>query len=483
MATLVVDFTPGKDSEEESERKQDQIEEAFEKRGIAEWECSFGLGDDDTSMIFETNDKGFVEARELAKACILELGLSAQAVVREEEPEESDDDDDDDEASDPDESDSDLKPGSIEMSFDGSDAIADDERGLPSVSVLSEERKSTPLIFPFYDEGQMLWGYIDRTGKVRLPARFSSASSFDEGFAFAHVESKLCVIDLDGKASEVPVPRGVVSGLRIESTFSSGLAVIRADQGNQPRMGYVDGKGQWVIEPRYAKAHPFFEGRASVQATWDAQYGLIDAKGREIIAPSWPWIGRFSQGVASAKKKTFMGYIDPEGAFVIKARFHWCWEFHDGLALADGATGQRGAIDGTGRFVVRPQFRQMKDFSEGLAPAMDDKERYGFIDKQGKWVIEPRFAKAEPFSEGLAAVCEDRDQWGFIDRGGNFRIQPRFHHVQSFQAGLALVGERQGPPHPFGDTFQNGYVDSQGRWLVSWKWPPQRPRSTSPIHR
>src|SRR6187399_347032 len=90
-----------------------------------------------------------------------------------------------------------------------------------------------PALFPIRNGRQS--GFIDRSGKVVIPAVFSTATSFEEGRALVSRDGKYSVIDTQGKTiAEIPY--------RVLGDYSSGLAVVqRARAGTTPSAyGYID---------------------------------------------------------------------------------------------------------------------------------------------------------------------------------------------------------------------------------------------------
>ena len=89
----------------------------------------------------------------------------------------------------------------------------------------------------------------------------------------------------------------------------------------------------------------------------------------------------------------------------------------DGLAsvLKDG---KYGFIDKDGAVVIRPQYDFVSGFKEGLSHAKKGSKK-GYIDTQGKEVIPFEYDFANDFENGIAKVSKD-DKWFYIDKTGKF---------------------------------------------------------------
>ncbi len=88
----------------------------------------------------------------------------------------------------------------------------------------------------------MLWGYIDKTGKLVISAQFESAAPFSEGLAVIHHCDQAFFIDKTGKTA-------VSGSFRYASSFSGGLARIETMTKDGLLFGYVDQTGKIVWGP------------------------------------------------------------------------------------------------------------------------------------------------------------------------------------------------------------------------------------------
>jgi hypothetical protein len=186
------------------------------------------------------------------------------------------------------------------------------------------------------------WGYIDRMGKLVIPAQFDTAGD-----------------------------------------FSDGLASVRI-KGDPDKWGYIDKQGRYAIPPQFYSADNFQDGLAPVMMLLHpgVKQGYIDPSGKWVISDSkFIAIREFSEGLApvevnigTEKRWNYKwGYIDKEGKWAIQPQFDEAFPFSDGMA----------------RVMV------IKGF---------DKKKFGFIDRTGKLDVEPVYDQANDFRDGLAVV-------------------------------------------------------------------------------
>jgi hypothetical protein len=310
------------------------------------------------------------------------------------------------------------------------------------------------------------WGFIDRTGRFRIPPRYNGAGQFSEGVAYAWFwdgeQRKDGVVDVDGRFTELPAVNDY------QFIFHDGLARFQTPMGHERKYGYMDKTGRVVIPLQFHNSGHFSEGLAWVAVLKEQKwlYGFIDKTGKMVIEPQFVHQpGDFVDGLAKVIGQTSMGFIDQTGRFRITVDYEQSGDsFSEGLLAVIQGTPARGVYIGRdGQVALEIPFWQQRTahqrslytirrlqlapFSEGLAPVLSF-NKLGFMDKTGKVVIEPLFRETNGFAEGLAAVKviggDGEYVWGYIDRTGSFAIAPQFGEARPFAGGLAHVSTADG---------------------------------------
>jgi hypothetical protein len=307
-------------------------------------------------------------------------------------------------------------------------------------------------LFPF--ERDNMYGYANMKGEIVIaPMELVYAGFFRDGLALAVIDVNIKKATLDGSDSvEYPVRR----------------------------FGYLNAKGQWAIEPRYAEATDFYNGFA-----WVVEEGgcpqLINTKGKVQTESDADAVSVYIDGIASCNKcvvkdksiiaeaqfidikgnKLFeniegaryylkdyseklmpfrmddkYGYVDNTGAIKINPQFGEVYPFFDGVAVVESGD-KYGVIDKNGKYVINPQFDAMVPDKGMFMVLMGD--QWGWVDKKGTYVINPQFSNAKPFGEANLAPVKMGDSWGYIDKKGTIKINPQFDYAQSFCGKYALV--------------------------------------------
>jgi len=322
-----------------------------------------------------------------------------------------------------------------------------------------------PGLFPAPNkEGK--WGFIDATGRYRIPPQFDGANEFSDGVAYIwewnHWDKKVGIVDTHGTVTWFPPQE-------YEFTFHDGLACVQSYGDDKGKYGFIDKTGHLAISPQFFYAGEFSEGLAWVYVDGPKArgYGFIDKTGKFVIQPQFTHQpGNFVEGLAKIDLDGKIGFIDRKGSFRVPAKFQQTDEsFSEGMVAAVPIDGRpRGVyIDIAGEVVFEIPLwkertgRQMKQsvtgwqmaapFSAGLAPFMSY-NKIGFVDKAGAPVIQPEFRGAKSFSEGLAPVRIINNTgiylWGYCDHTGKLVIEPQFLDAEPFEGGLAHVTTVEG---------------------------------------
>ena len=220
---------------------------------------------------------------------------------------------------------------------------------------------------PFNDYGAVaqdaqtsFWGVLNRQGKWIVDAKYYAmgdmvlgnfvpyrSSNEEDSWGYIYIKT--------GKRNDVPPTFRGLGGW----DSANGLGPATQDG---TTWGYINGYGQWKIEPQFKAARRFASNRAAVQ----------------FDDGSW-------------------GYILPDGTRAFSATFAEAREFANGWApVKDQATGLWGCSTVSGAWQVEPKFRAMGDIfytsTDVFLPVQDnDSGQWGVLDDAGDWRIMPKF--------------------------------------------------------------------------------------------
>ncbi|MDR1716805.1 MAG: WG repeat-containing protein [Prevotella sp.] len=248
-------------------------------------------------------------------------------------------------------------------------------------------------------------------------------------------------------APEISGLRGVSEGLRSYWSYKTGR-------------GFIDTKGDVIVQPVYRATHDFSDGLAAVQ-NWEQKWGFIDKTGKLVI--------------------DFIFTNEPQ-------------DFHEGLAIIQKRDNSRCFIDKSGNIIDKiGKYNLFLDWSKGF---IDGKAFVGLREYDGyntvhvvldrnltnftkldtyyKDELVDLFPKLAAYRDGLyyftnGAILTDKLQT--VSYYYNFRAYDNFDYYTCFQLenGLARWPSDSGNNYPEG--FERCYVDKTGEVKILFKEP------------
>lgn len=253
------------------------------------------------------------------------------------------------------------------------------------------------------------WGYIDKTGKWAIPPQFAIGRPFSSGLARVEVpldgkpsfppgRAKHAFIDKSGKIV-IDSTDEILNG-----TFSEDVGTVQFITNNGVNAVLIDKTGKTIVTVDDVDIDGFSEGL--VAAKKNKKWGYLDPKGQFVIEPQFEKAYPFSEGLAAVLVGDKWGFIDHSGRFVITPKYRIGWDrrhhkFSEGLALVY-LRDQCAYLDKVGKVVIRINCSDAEPFSGGIAlviTAAETRERRGYINKQGRYVFGPVAFKYKTMEE------------------------------------------------------------------------------------
>jgi WG containing repeat len=309
-------------------------------------------------------------------------------------------------------------------------------------------------------DGKKLWGFINHKGEFVIQPKYDSVDSFSDKLAFVRkgIDQELQQerIVIDQRGNEVFKLKKEWSRILLPN-FSEGLAPISIkNDDDEEKIGFINTKGEMVIEPRFDSVRSFSNGFAFVEFQKDSETieGFKEKVGRYIDKTGkLAFPQEYKDGTDFSEDHAIVSIPEKETYFIIN---------RNGKSVKDGIYSTCIKDEGTLRFseglipvqIVLP-WQRKKPSNAMFNPC-------SFVNLEGNpaFKLNIKVEKAKPFSEGLAAVQikpkngDFYGKWGFIDKTGKIVIKPKFEEVSSFENGLAYVNKQ-------------GYIDQTGRFI--WK--------------
>lgn len=286
------------------------------------------------------------------------------------------------------------------------------------------------------------YGFIDKTGKLIIPAKFESAEPFSEGFAAVMLNGKVSYIDKKGiDVFKKTFTKGF--------PFAEGFATVVNDEG---KYGFISNKGSMTIPFDYTRAYSFSNGIAPVLQTGEKVWKTIDTKGKLIFTfkSSMNYArGSFNGGLVEVYRtdgpdnSSHFDFVNEKGEYISSEPYLEIRPFRNGRAIVTKETASKS----------------MQSY------------RYGLITKSGKEIVPANYVCLEespingiyyygaPASSGFG--CSG---YGLMDSSGNVVSQAKYSEFTKLNDTTFLCREA-------GTSTQRKYLllTTKGKELLTTK--------------
>ncbi len=237
---------------------------------------------------------------------------------------------------------------------------------------------------------------------------------------------------------------------------------------NEITYGYINSKGEYVINPAFRMANDFHDGYAVVYM--GNQYLLIDTTGN-IIYTSNNMIRDFNNGACVISNKnvndTLYGYVNGQGKEIIPAKYVYAGDFSkDKTAYVYQGNGEYLQIDQTGKtlnqYKLNPKYNPI-DIEDGYIIYYNSKtDCYGVINFNEEVVFKAIYSEITYMDNQLFAVKKPNSKFGgmsyanpaaLFHADGSQITDYTLYDISSFHYGYASVT----------DSKYTYFIDMQGK--------------------
>lgn len=228
--------------------------------------------------------------------------------------------------------------------------------------------------------------------------------------------------------------------------FADGLAYVRDSEGEHY---FVDSTNAIKLHAKVDKEAKMCgilsEGRYPVEI--DGEYYFADEDGKLVSGP-YLGISSYNFGKAAVLTEEGWTFVDTDGNKLTDNIYRDVKldgkgiAFRNGRAFVETEEGIR-MIDENFAVVGELVFDDAVPFYEGgdTYAAVKIGATWGFVDTAGQICIPCEYAGADSFMNGYGAVCV-RDAWGYMDKNGEIVIDTVFEAAAPFNAsGCAMIKE------------------------------------------
>jgi len=276
------------------------------------------------------------------------------------------------------------------------------------------------LFLPFKKNG--FWGFMNTSGTIKIPAKYTFVESFSEGLALAGLGDKVGYID---KLGETVIPFEFDEAY----SFHNGLAIV----GKGLLFGVINRVNGLVVSMNYEFIESFQYEIAL--AAKESGYGFISDSGKELTAFDFSYSTNFVEGFAVVAKEGKMAILDISLQQIIPFSYQKLTEPIDSLMIAKGDS-LFGIINLNGDTILEFKYDRIDDFSGELA-LVQKGNKYGYANKSGKVTIPIMYTYSLPASvwgkfEGGYAKFQRNGKFGVLNTKGKEVSPSIFENLKDF---------------------------------------------------
>ncbi|WP_317856327.1 WG repeat-containing protein [Chakrabartyella piscis] len=296
------------------------------------------------------------------------------------------------------------------------------------------------------ENGTYTYGLVNGSGKTLVQPIYSFLGQGSDGL-YPVRKSGTTGVAYVNESGTIVIP---FSSYNVISGFSEGLALNTDCPYTENTYGYIDTKGNKVIESMYESANSFSEGLAKVQI--NGKTGFINTSNKLVVSAIYDSFAgavdsdpRFTNGYCAVVKNGYWGYIDKTGKEVSDFIYTSAGNVSEGIALVsqmvDG-TKKYGYIDMKGNEITPCMYINGYDFSCGRALVSNHAMAYyGYIDTTGKVVVDLNLSRGcESYTENVASIVSGSySMYIGLDGQSVTTCDVKFTDFEEFQEGTAVV--------------------------------------------
>ena len=227
------------------------------------------------------------------------------------------------------------------------------------------------------------WGFLNTEGNIVIELKYDKVSIFNNGYAIAKIGADFFVLNKSGEETKIE-SEDIVNVKHI----INGLAPFT---NSAKQSGFIGTDGKVIIPAKFVSVG-FFIDELAWAKTADKKLGYINKKGEWVIEPQFLAAKNFGivSGLARIKTANGWAYVNKAGKIITIDDTESWGDFNDGLAKGKKA-GKTGYYNNKGEWIIAPELEAGKDFKNGFA-AVKKGGKWGFVSTSGEWVIEAKFA-------------------------------------------------------------------------------------------
>lgn len=299
------------------------------------------------------------------------------------------------------------------------------------------------------------WGLLSETGEEILKPKkaYNQITAFNvHGLAKVKIGKKYGILNKKGELL-------TKQRYSLIKDFSDGHAVVRKQNmgGNSIfkknfDLGFIDTTATLVGKIKYRQLGDFHDGRAKYRT--QTGWGFINTKGETVIQPIYSKVMDFNKGRGIVYVRyNQSGIVDTTGQYIINPKVNRITDITEELALVKQDYANYFFIHEDLKRHTAINFQKALPFSNGAAPVMLA-GRWGVINQKGVITMTPKYDKIDAYQDQYAKIMVNN--WkGVVNVSGKVIINPEYEYVAYAGNGLFRVEQEN----------KVGYLNLDGNWV------------------
>ena len=326
----------------------------------------------------------------------------------------------------------------------------------------------TPRWWVGVPTGEAIYGYMDATGKMVIPAECVDVNNFSSGVARVIRNDQIQFIDKDGKsigdfpATYYPDDYFYYDRLWVQDP-------------NTNLLGLMDKQFNLTVPAKYKELGYCGDNGYCWCSSDGNLYGFVDRDGKEVIPAQYVFCYTFSGGVnsvgvAQANGDTLYGIINSAGEYLLEPQAMFLESINDGF-FAYWVNGYCGLMDKNGNRLTEAVYTYLWEFSDGMVCFNKD-GKLGYLNQQGTELVPATYYNSRDYESGYCWVLKsDDDPWELIDKKGNVVYALPKANLYPDQSRNGLTKVLLSWTDDSKTAVNLEYIDFKGNVIYSWVEP------------
>lgn len=211
---------------------------------------------------------------------------------------------------------------------------------------------------------------------------------------------------------------------------------------NGKKWGFINNKGQFVINPQFDEVKPF-NNRGIAIVKLNERFGTINKLGEYIIKPKYYSIGEYNEGRSVVLNDEGNKVVDYYGSVITDQTYEYIGTYHYGRAVFARVMQDKqilqGYLDREGNEIIPAQYIEASDFNDGVGVVKLKNNQYVTINRQGDQLYAYDYVYVGEYNEKTLIFRPEKGFYGYMDIEGNVFIKPTYNQAKSFINNRAIV--------------------------------------------